>query len=1004
MLPGHTANGSISGRVTTADESCGIPNTYVAVVNRYNLSQAYYVGSTDANGFYQFGFVSNSYNGTGYEPKYVIYTDSSLFGYAYSDPFAVQQSSTSPVNVKIVNGETPYPGSTKAPPMQPGHDYTGSVSGRITTYNTSYGISVPYVAIVNACNPSEAFYEGFTDLNGFYNFSIVNNTYEGSQYQPKYKVYAGSNYYGFAYSNSFLVEMNSTAAVNDILVDWRFPLRPPTPTTLHYPCRDIQVGPAPKMSDSQHFGAVTGRVTTNDPSVGIANADVLIVNAANIMQAYYVGKSDSKGYFQFVGVNSSYNPSTSTYDNGYKVYAYSSAYGEGFSNSFPVEPYTAEPANVVIIPQPATIDVSLSRNYVVANGSDTLDIWAYITDRSGNPVADGTLIYFIIDNGSTYNAAQTGHWKGSLDQSVMVQTNHGYANFTYGWVPASSMENSVNLTLISAGNSSVNTWFNIPLMVDPANIAWSGAYHGGPACEGLSMAPTTDGFVVVGLDLQNLSHYNVTLAKTDLNGNLLWNKTYCEIYGCYGCSVVAVHDGYVITGLEYVNCSNTDVLLMKVDPNGSKVWSKTYGGASQDSGSEVIAVSDGYVIAGISYSSTNHNGDVYVIKTDLNGNLIWQKTYGGFAYDMGYSIAATDDGYIVIGDTLSYGHGSYDVYLLKIDKNGNLIWEKTFGGAGDDKGSSVVAMSDGYVITGETSSFSADNSTKAYLLKTDLAGNLLWQKTFGGNLYNSGAAIKAVSDGYLIGGTTMSYGAGIFNIYAVKTDLNGNLVWQEVFGRGFWDQGSAIAVVKDGYVIAGTSFSPDLKTVDMYMVKLTEPQRPVTPCTASYHYTLYEGWNLISIPVELQDYNLSSVFQADVMSNISCIWGWNESDQNWVYYSPDSNDYFYQYYPGLTKLEFGKAYWVQMNHPESLTIHGTVPGSAPDSPIILHSGWNFIGTTGMSRPSIASMYPNSDCMWGWDESSQNWVYYSPDSDDYFYQYYPDLSYARPGHGYWVDIP
>lgn len=1009
MISGHMIAGAVSGRVTTDDTSVGIPNAFVAIINAYNARQAYYVGHTDANGYYQFANVNNTYNGTAYPPKYMVYADQSSFGYGYSaSAFSVEQSSTAPANVVIQSGPTPspLPVLTKAPPMQPGYQQTGAISGRVTTYNTSVGIANTYVAIVNACNTNEVFYIGQSDANGFFQFASVNNTFDGSHYQSSYKVFAGNFLYVFSYSNSFPVEMSSTSPANVVLVDWNTPDPTPTPTILHYPSKDIQVIPAPAMASSKHAGAVSGRLTTSNTSCGLANTDILIVNAANTLQAFYVGKSDSNGYYQFVGVNTTYNSVTGTYDNRYKIYAYNSTFGECYSNAFPVEEYSTAPANVVVIPLPSHVVISQNKSVLVANGSDNLSISAYLTDSLGDPVADGTHVYFIINNGSTYDAARMGHWGSTSDRRIELQTKNGYAQATYGWIPSNSIENYVNLSVVSPDNNLVNASVNATILADPASIVWSRNYSAGLSDITEAIAPATDGYVVTGYVYYNNSTERkqaAYLLKTDLNGNLLWNKTYETPYNSGGSSVIAVHDGYVITGFKNVNGSNYDVYLFKTDLNGSMVWIKTYGGASYDTGNSVITENDGYMIVGMTYSSTNHNGDVYVIKTDLNGNRVWEKTYGGISFDLGSSIAAMDDGYIVTGYTLSYGHGSYDVYLLKIDKAGNLLWEKTYGGAGSDSGSAVLAISDGYVIAGTSASFSSTLAEKVYLLKTDLGGNLLWQKTYGGNDLDDGLALAAASDGYAIVGATNSYSTGLYAVYLVKTDLYGNLVRQMSFGRGFADIGVAVVATNDSFVIAGSSITPEL-SVNTLVAKVDATAfSPVTPCPASYTYTLYEGWNLISIPVELSDYNLSSVFPADVMYNVTSIWGWNESSQSWIFYSYDPNDKYYKYLPPLTQLKPGKAYWIQMDKPGSFTVQGTVPAYAPAIQTVLDSKWNFVGTTGMSSLPITSIYPDAVSIWSWNGETQGWEIYCFDPYHRYYKVVPDLTTAYPGKGYWVQM-
>ncbi|MEO0049813.1 MAG: hypothetical protein ABIK42_01550, partial [candidate division WOR-3 bacterium] len=180
----------------------------------------------------------------------------------------------------------------------------------------------------------------------------------------------------------------------------------------------------------------------------------------------------------------------------------------------------------------------------------------------------------------------------------------------------------------------------------------------------------------------------------------------------------------------------------------------------------------GYIIAG----GTEY--DVYLIKTDANGNLLWERTFGGENDDWGCSVQQTSDGgYIIAGFTMSFGAGDWDVYLIKTDGNGNLLWERTFGGENDDRGYSVQQTSDeGYIIAGYTWSFGAGRAD-VYLIKTDDNGNPLWQKTFGGSSWDDGFSIQQTLDGgFIIAGSTGSFGAGNCDVYLIKTDSEGNTV------------------------------------------------------------------------------------------------------------------------------------------------------------------------------------------------------------------------------------
>jgi hypothetical protein len=209
-------------------------------------------------------------------------------------------------------------------------------------------------------------------------------------------------------------------------------------------------------------------------------------------------------------------------------------------------------------------------------------------------------------------------------------------------------------------------------------------------------------------------------------------------------------------------------------------WEKSFVGFVWGYSDSVQQTSDGgYIIAGMIVSFGVSYPDVYMAKTDPNGNMDWQKKFGGIDSDAGHSVQqTTDGGYIIAGSTSSFGAGSSDVYLIKTDPNGNKKWQKTFGGSDYDTAYSVQQTSDsGYIIAGHAGAIDSSRGGDFYLIKTDPNGNNQWQKTFGQSNYTDMAysARQTLNGGYIITGYTRSYGAGRSDVYLIKLCPDGTM-------------------------------------------------------------------------------------------------------------------------------------------------------------------------------------------------------------------------------------
>ena len=355
---------------------------------------------------------------------------------------------------------------------------------------------------------------------------------------------------------------------------------------------------------------------------------------------------------------------------------------------------------------------------------------------------------------------------------------------------------------------------------------------------GKSVEQTQDeGYIITGYTNSfGNGGYDVYLIKTVENGNEQWSQTFGGEGTDIGYSVQQINDGgYIITG--YTNSfgnGNTDVYLVKTDENGNEQWTKTFGGVSGEIGQSVQQTTDGeYIITGSTESFGNGNSDIYLIKTDGDGNEQWTKTFGGVDNEFGYSIQqTTDGGYIITGSTRSFGNGDNDIYLIKTDSQGDSIWTKTFGGVSGEIGQSVQQTTDGgYIITGFTYSF-GNGSTDVYLIKTDENGTELWSQTFGGDGGDEGRSIQQTTDGgYIITGDFhLTDSLSNSDIYLIKTDGNGNELWTKTFGGLPSDNGYDVKQTLDGgYIITGSKGYPFMNNIWFNVVLIkTDDQGNIT--------------------------------------------------------------------------------------------------------------------------------------------------------------------------------
>jgi hypothetical protein len=401
------------------------------------------------------------------------------------------------------------------------------------------------------------------------------------------------------------------------------------------------------------------------------------------------------------------------------------------------------------------------------------------------------------------------------------------------------------------------------------SIQWQKCLGGSGLDDANSIQLTSDGgYIVAGESSSNdadvTSHhgtsstYDYWVVKLNGNGNIIWQKSLGGTTNDYARCVQQTSDsGYIVVGEGYSNDGDvsthhgnntkSDYWVVKLDATGTIQWEKSFGGTDNDVATSIQQLTDGsYIIAGYSSSndgdvSGNHgNKDLWIVKINGSGVLQWQKSLGGTAEDNASCIEQTaDGGYIIAGTTYSSdgdvtaNHGNSDYWIVKLDALGNIQWQKNYGGNSNDDASSIQQTLDGgYIVAGESASNDGDvtghhdgiNINFDYwIVKLDGAGNIQWEKSFGGTDNGSSiiqdiatSAQQTTDGGYIIGGYSSSVDGdvvgniGMEDYWIIKLNSVGNIEWKKNYGGTDNDDARSIKQTNDGgYIIAGYSSSFD---------------------------------------------------------------------------------------------------------------------------------------------------------------------------------------------------
>ncbi|MFX0065482.1 MAG: hypothetical protein ACFFC7_25195 [Candidatus Hermodarchaeota archaeon] len=360
------------------------------------------------------------------------------------------------------------------------------------------------------------------------------------------------------------------------------------------------------------------------------------------------------------------------------------------------------------------------------------------------------------------------------------------------------------------------------------------------------------GYVMTGwTDSSGAGQHDAWLVRTDADGNHLWNYTFGGTEDDYGHQVIECSGGgFAIVG-QYNKSGglhgNPDAWLIRTDASGNHLWNETYGNTTtEDGGRSIVEFSGGgFVMSGVTI--TSKSSDVWLIHVNSTGGHEWNRTYGGVAVDRCYQsqslVECASGGFLIAGYSLSYGPGGSDLYLVRTDSSGNMLWNYSYGGIDFDRPQGVIECSDGgFAAIGVTKSYSVNDKTDLWVVRTSANGTMLWNKTFGGEEEDWGYhALEAIDGGLFIIGSTMSYGiANTNDVWILRTDIKGNLLWNKTIGDG---AGADIgySIVHNGgrnFTIAGSTSSYGTGGSDMWLLKVYVDVTPPPSTTQTTPTTL----------------------------------------------------------------------------------------------------------------------------------------------------------------------
>ncbi|HHD72981.1 MAG TPA: hypothetical protein ENL02_03645 [Epsilonproteobacteria bacterium] len=307
----------------------------------------------------------------------------------------------------------------------------------------------------------------------------------------------------------------------------------------------------------------------------------------------------------------------------------------------------------------------------------------------------------------------------------------------------------------------------------------------------------------------------------------VWQETYGGNDTDRAVATVALENGDVAVAgtCKSFDAQQSDICVTRVNAKGKTIWRKMLGGKNMDMASGISRAKDGSIlVAGTSRSfSAKRDRDIYVAKISLDGKGIWQTTFGKERAEYGRAIAGTDDGgAIVVGETESFGNGYKDIYIVKMDKNGRMLSEQKMGGEKEELVRGMTRTLDGSLVLVGSREIDRVGDSDFFVLKMDQNGKKIWARTYGGEYEDILNGVTPTLDGGIVAaGWTRSWGSKQTDVTVLKFSKEGKLIWHKIYGYKRYDFANAVTVTREGdFIIAGGTDSMGEGVYDVYILAL----------------------------------------------------------------------------------------------------------------------------------------------------------------------------------------